>query len=85
MGKEVEHHRETIAELELLVDGLKKDRDVLAHELQAMISKEQKHKEWMGSMELMGKENRELSDKVGPTINVICIMFLALGHYRSRL
>ncbi|XP_030843061.1 coiled-coil domain-containing protein 30 isoform X7 [Strongylocentrotus purpuratus] len=63
LGKEVEHHRETIGELEHLVDGLKKDRDVLAHELQAMISKEQKHKEWMGSMDLLGKENRELSDK----------------------
>ncbi|XP_030843041.1 calponin homology domain-containing protein DDB_G0272472 isoform X6 [Strongylocentrotus purpuratus] len=63
LGKEVERHRETIGELEHLVDGLKKDRDVLAHELQAMISKEQKHKEWMGSMDLLGKENRELSDK----------------------
>ncbi|XP_041479627.1 myosin-9-like isoform X2 [Lytechinus variegatus] len=63
LGKEVERHRETIGDLERLVEGLKKDRDVLAHELQAMISKEQKHKEWLGSVDLLEKQNRELSDK----------------------
>ncbi|XP_072174721.1 uncharacterized protein [Diadema setosum] len=64
LNKEVERHRETIGELEGLVEGLKKDRDVLAHELQVMISKEQKHKEWAGSLELAERENRELRDKV---------------------
>nr|XP_054769259.1 coiled-coil domain-containing protein 18-like [Lytechinus pictus] len=55
LGKEVGRHRETIGDLERLVEGLKKDRDVLAHELQAMISKEQKHKEWLGSVDLLEK------------------------------
>ncbi|XP_022100543.1 trichohyalin-like isoform X2 [Acanthaster planci] len=60
LSNQADRHRETIKELEGIVDELKKDRDVLARELQIMIGKEQKHKEKMMSIEQSAEEIKRL-------------------------
>ncbi|XP_038062178.1 golgin subfamily A member 6-like protein 22 isoform X2 [Patiria miniata] len=60
LSDQADRHRETIKELEGIVDELKKDRDVLARELQIMIGKEQKHREWMTSIEAAAEETKRL-------------------------
>ena len=54
-------------------------RDVLAHELQAMIGKEQKQKEWTMSIDQMERENKELKEKVRNIITSIPIVSLLEG------
>ena len=59
-----ESHRVTIKELEGSVDELKKDRDVLARELQVMIGKEEKYKDWSKTVQELEEEKRRLSMQV---------------------
>ncbi|XP_072036279.1 uncharacterized protein [Amphiura filiformis] len=56
-----ESHRVTIKELEGSVEELKKDRDVLAKELQVMLSKEEKYKDWSNTVKDLEHEKRRLT------------------------
>ena len=64
LSEQADRHRLTIKELEGIVDELKKDRDVLARELQVMITKEQKYKEWIRTEEQSAEEIAKMQSQV---------------------
>ncbi|XP_071805317.1 uncharacterized protein [Asterias amurensis] len=68
LSEQADRHRLTIKELEGIVDELKKDRDVLARELQVMITKEQKYKEWIRTEEQSAEEIAKMQSQLESSV-----------------
>ncbi len=63
--EEEESHRMTIRELEGSVAELRKDRDVLARQLQVMIGKEETYKGLSNTVKELEEDKRRLTAQVG--------------------
>lgn len=62
--RELKRQLERAGKMEAKVEDLKKDRDVLAKELQVMIAKENTNQVSASSLEVLRNENKSLKDEV---------------------